>query len=225
MREKYATFDCYGTLIDWRTGIQEALTREYGPLPFAGAALYRAYAEAELEQETTYKKYREVLSGTARELDRRFGLGGSAAAATRFADSVPTWPAFRDTAESLRRLGALGYKRYILSNVDKDMLNETIERTGLEIEGSVTAEETGSYKPKPNHWLKFWEKTSSTAAEELHVAQSVLHDVAPAEALGVKTVWVNRYREALPRDVHPGYVCESLADLVDLLGAEGKAPG
>jgi 2-haloalkanoic acid dehalogenase type II len=220
----YLTFDCYGTLIDWKTGIVRSLEEAFGRPHADGVGLMAKYVEAEKAQEGAYKKYREVLKGTALQLARDLGARASEESAARFAASVPEWPAFKDTPDSLRALGEMGYKRYILSNVDEDLLRGTIRRQGLEVDGFVTAEEVKSYKPSFGHWMRFFEKTGASKREELHVAQSIFHDIIPAGELGVTSAWVNRYGEPLPQNVQPLYICDSLAHLVDLLreaGGEG----
>lgn len=218
MKYRYLTFDCYGTLIDWRTGIETELRAALGDIRPGGQELLNAYVEAEKEEETTYKKYREVLALTAKSLSKRLGVEVQETDAVRFADSVPRWPAFPDSAGFLREMGSKGYKRYILSNVDNDLLEATIRNHGLEIDGFVTAEEAGNYKPRPEHWLKFKEKTGAGNGEILHVAQSIHHDIVPTQTMGIDSAWVNRYREPMPSGPHPQFVSDSLAHLGELLG-------
>lgn len=189
----------------------------FGHLPLAGGALLDAYVSAERSEERSYKSYRDVLTGTALSLSRTFGIDPRLDSARRFADSVPLWPAFPDSEPVLRRLGKLGYQRYILSNVDTDMLRETIMDNRLEVDGFVTAEETRSYKPGLVHWRKFMQKSGAEATEILHVAQSVHHDLIPAQSLGIQTCWVNRYRERLPSGVMPLFIIDSLSSLPPLL--------
>jgi 2-haloalkanoic acid dehalogenase type II len=217
LRFRYLTFDCYGTLIDWRKGIEKSLEDAFGRLPTRGDALMESYAEAEKLEEADYQKYREVLKKTALRLTQGLGVGGREESAMRFAASVPSWPAFSDSAGALRALGAKGYRRYILSNVDTDLLIGTIQNNGLEVDGFVTAEEVGSYKPSDGHWVKFLEKTGATKGEVLHVAQSVFHDIVPAGRLGFQTAWVNRYRQVLPPGIEPLYIADSLEGLVSVL--------
>jgi len=186
-------------------------------MPLKGHAVLDAYETAEKRQEGDYKRYREVLAGTAADLAREFGMKADPKALARFAASVPEWPAFPDTAEALRALGRKGHKRYILSNVDKDLLEGTIARSGLSVDGFVTAEECRSYKPAFGHWMKFMEKTGAKRDEILHVAQSVYHDITPAGKLGIASAWVNRYAQPLPTEAGPLYICDSLASLVSLL--------
>jgi 2-haloalkanoic acid dehalogenase type II len=214
---RYLTFDCYGTLIDWRAGIEWALRAAFGDISVRGQELLAAYVEAEKEQESSYRRYREVLSRTALALAAGLGVPPDRRAAEEFAASVPDWPAFPDTREFLQRMGSKGYKRYILSNVDDDLLEGTISKNGLEVDGFVTAEQVGSYKPDAGHWLRFIEKTGAGREEILHVAQSVYHDIVPSQRLGIVSAWVNRYGEPMPEGVQPAFMSDSLAHLSELL--------
>jgi 2-haloalkanoic acid dehalogenase type II len=220
----YLTFDCYGTLINWKRGIAAALERELGALPMAGDELMAAYLRAEKSEEGEYSKYRDVLKRTFERLAADMHLKSAEGAADRFAASVPDWPAFQDTTASMKRLGEMGFRRYILSNVDDDLLRETVRRNGFEVDGTVTAEEVRSYKPAAAHWEAFLRKTGAAKADVLHVAQSVYHDVLAAQSLEISCAWVNRYREPLPPAAKPAYVTDSLGSLVDLL-AGGAASG
>jgi 2-haloalkanoic acid dehalogenase type II len=217
LRYTYLTLDCYGTLIDWRTGIEQELRRAIGNIPVRGQELLARYIVAEAAEEATYKKYREVLRRAVRSLSAEFGLEITDDAATRFAASVSRWPAFSDTGRFLRDMGALGFKRYILSNVDDDILNETISRNGLRVDGVVTAEEVGSYKPDPGHWMKFMQRSGAGKRDMLHIAQSAYHDIIPTQELGISSAWVNRYREQMPTGASPLYVTDSLAHLAEVL--------
>jgi 2-haloalkanoic acid dehalogenase type II len=217
MSGRYLTFDCYGTLVDWKTGIEKSLRKAMGEIPLGGKALLDAYVAAEKEEERSYKKYRQVLSSAALRMAESFGLSATPAAAAEFADSVPAWPVFPDTRDALHEFGRRGYLRYILSNVDTDLLLRTIEGNGLEIDGFVTAEEVGSYKPRPGHWTRLLEKTGAKKGEILHVAQSVYHDIIPAESMGIASAWVNRYGEPLPAEAEPAYITDSLASLNAIL--------
>ncbi|HEY6282471.1 MAG TPA: haloacid dehalogenase type II [Nitrososphaerales archaeon] len=211
------TFDCYGTLIDWRAGIEASLLAAVGDLDIRGQALLDAYVAAEKQQESSYKKYREVLRRTVLSMSGQLGVRVTEQAAQRFAGSVPTWPAYADTANFLREMGRKGYKRYILSNVDSDLLRETISNHGLEVDGFVTAEDVGSYKPNHGHWLRFMQNTGAKKEEILHVAQSIYHDIIPTNEMGMASAWVNRYNEPMPQGPHPSFVSDSLDHLSDSL--------
>lgn len=220
MTFRYLTFDCYGTLIDWRAGIQASLAAAVGGTNLRGNALLAAYVSAEKMEERTYQKYREVLRRSALRLSKPLGVKVTLEAAREFAASVPAWPAFPDSARFLREVGERGYRRYILSNVDTDLLEGTIKNKRLEVDGYVTAEEVGSYKPNQGHWLRFFEKTGARKEEVLHVAQSVFHDIMPTQGMGIASAWVNRYREPMPIEVHPSIVSDTLANLAELLDGE-----
>jgi len=217
-RYTHLTFDCYGTLIDWRAGIERELARALGTVKLRGSQLLAAYVEAEKSQESVYKKYREVLRETIGSMSDILGVEVPGAAAREFAASVPKWPAFPDTAKFLREMGSRGFKRYILSNVDNDLLEETIEEHGLDIDGFVTAEDVGSYKPSPAHWIKFMEKTGTPRGRVLHCAQSVYHDIIPTQVMGIDSAWVNRYGEKLGPGIQPHFICDNLENLAKALG-------
>ena len=216
-RFTHLTFDCYGTLIDWRAGIERELVKALGGAKIGGQRLLAAYVEAEKSQESIYKKYREVLRDTVVSMSGVLGVQVTRDAAGEFAASVPKWPAFPDTAKFLREMGSRGFERYILSNVDNDLLEETIRRHGLEVDGVVTAEEVRSYKPRHCHWERFFEKTGARREGLLHVAQSVYHDVIPAQEMGLASAWVNRYHEPMPRVASPTLVTDNLTHLAELL--------
>jgi len=218
-RFTHLTFDCYGTLIDWRAGIERELVRALGGgVKLGGSRLLAAYVESEKSQESAYKKYREVLRETVVSMSGVLGAEVTDSAAREFAASVPKWPAFPDTAKFLREAGSRGFKRYILSNVDNDLLEETISRHGLEVDGFVTAEEVGSYKPNPAHWIRFMDKTGTQKRSMLHCAQSVYHDIIPTQSMGISSAWVNRYDEKLGAGVEPSFICDSLENLARALG-------
>ena len=215
------TFDCYGTLIDWRAGIERALGAalrargDPGPTP-----VYDLYTEVERDVETRYAPYREILATSAHRVGERLGIPLSASDAREFAESLPTWSAFPDTVPTLRELGRRGVRRVILSNVDRDLLEETIRRNRLEIDGFVTAEDVRSYKPGAAHWLRFFQDYPGDRETTLHVAHSLVHDIVPAQRLGLRTVWVDRYTEARPPSIRPTYSVRDVRSLftLDILG-------
>jgi 2-haloacid dehalogenase len=217
---RYLTFDCYGTLIDWRAGIEKELRSVLGEIGVSGQKLLQAYVAAEAKQEEGFKRYREVLKDTVLSMSETLGKKVSDKAADAFASSVPRWPAHGDTAMFLRNAGKSGYKRYILSNVDDDILRETIRLNRLEVEGFVTAEQVGSYKPRPRHWEEFMSRTEAEKGDVLHVAQSVFHDIIPAGNLGIDSAWVNRYDERLPPGASPTIIADSLSSLSAVLGID-----
>lgn len=187
------TFDCYGTLIDWETGISQAIV---DAAQVAGVSLerdevVRAYHEVEPAVEAgRYRPYREVLGETTLGVARRLGWDIEPHRAHFLADSLPGWPAFDDTCNVLAALRAAGLELGILSNVDDGLLRRTLTGFPVEFDLLITAEQVGSYKPAHGHFLKARQVIGS--ASWLHVAQSYFHDVAPACELGIPVAWVNR---------------------------------
>ena len=217
MRYRYLTFDCYGTLIDWRRGIEAGLRSALGELGVGGQELLRAYVDAEKKEESGYKRYRVVLRDTAVSLAGELGMKVGPGSAEAFASSVPVWPPYPDTEGFLKEMGSRGYRRYILSNVDNDILEETIRRNRLEVDGYVTAEQVGSYKPKLGHWKEFMARTGASRGEVLHVAQSLFHDILPSHHLGIDAAWVNRYDEPLHGSASPALIVDSLSSLARVI--------
>jgi len=221
------TFDCYGTLIDWETGILGALR----PLLSAhdmnvtdDTALLELYAQGEAEAEAgAYQPYREVLRRTLLFIAERLGVSLAPDEAYTLADSVPDWPAFSDTVASLRRLGAR-YRLAILSNIDDDLFAQTAARHlgGIEqFAAVVTAEQVRHYKPNRSHFEEGIRRLGLPPERIVHVAQSLYHDVPPARDLGMGTVWVQRYEgrpgAALASHATPDATVSDLASLCDLL--------
>jgi len=214
----HLTFDCYGTLIDWRKGIEThlgGLLRNNG-LP-SGVSVFPVYVKFEAEEEGQYKSYREVLKETAVKVAEHLNVSIAENEAKMFAASVPSWPPFGDTVVSLKELRKRGYKRVILSNIDKDILEETILRNSLDVDGYITAEDVGSYKPSPGHWNRFFDSYKTGKEATLHVAQSIFHDIIPCSKLAIPTAWINRYNEATSPAVNPTYVFDDLKGLMRLL--------
>jgi 2-haloacid dehalogenase len=204
MNEHWATFDCYGTLIDWNRGIRGVLGRVFGN-GGTDAALRRFHdIERELQADGS-RTYREVLT----EAMRRLGARESEVAS--LAESLPGWPAFPEVGRALEDVRANGWRLAILSNTDRDYIEASIRQIGVPFELGIVASEIGSYKPGTRHWTEFFRRTGADPTSQVHVAASLFHDIAPAAHLGLRAVWINRLgdRSSLPR------VCE-LPDLAGL---------
>ena len=217
-RFTHLTFDCYGTLIDWRSSVDYYL----GSLLqlrglHRGVSVHATYVKLEAEQEGEYKPYREILRDAAILVAKHFGLSLTDGEAQEFVDTIQDWEPFADTRDSLRALGARGYKRIILSNVDRDLLEKTVAKNNLEVDGYITAEDVGSYKPSVGHWTRFFEEYKVSRRETLHVAQSVYHDIVPTTELGIANAWINRYAEQKPAGVNPSWILPNLTCLLDVL--------
>ncbi|MEM0138842.1 MAG: HAD hydrolase-like protein [Thermoplasmatales archaeon] len=189
---KFATFDCYGTLIDWKRGISDSFKRIVGEM-YPDDEIFNTYVNIEARREGIYDSYRSILEMSFKDLAAIFGVKVTDSQARLFAESITEWPGFYDSAPALKELGENGIKRIILSNVDRDILERTIARANLEVDGFVTAEDVRSYKPNFAHWKYFFTNFNASAENTVHIAGSLYHDIEPATKLGLKAIWVNRY--------------------------------
>ena len=198
--ERWATFDVYGTLIDWRGGMRTELARIW-PEEDADRLLERYYELEPQVQERRSIPYRQVLAETLALVASEEGLGLPPGDEDALGESLPSWRPFPEVPGALAELRSRGFKLVPLSNTDPEFLAASVERIGVPMDGQVTAAETGSYKPAPGHWERFFEEYGADPERHVHVAQSLLHDIAPAERLGLRAVWINRLGEAsdLPR--------------------------
>jgi 2-haloacid dehalogenase len=191
MSDRWATFDCYGTLIDWDGGVGDAMGRLWGGAD--RARMLRAYHAVEpLVQEGRDLSYRQVLTRSLRAVASIEGLPLAAGEDAALADSLPDWPAFPDVSPALRELRESGMRLAILSNTDPDLLRASLERIGVPVDLTVTAADSGSYKPAHGHWEEFFNTTGVKRERCVHVAASPFHDLAPASELGLTAVWINR---------------------------------
>ena len=189
------TFDCYGTLIDWETGIVAALRpllQAHDVADPGELELLEQFARLEpAAQAGEFRPYRVVLAEVARGVGAAFGFEPSAAEAAGFAAEGTSWPVFPDSSAALRALGAR-YRLAIVSNVDDDLFAGSAARLGTAFNAVVTAGQVRSYKPAHAHFHEVLRRLDLPRERVIHVAQSLFHDIAPARALGIATVWVNR---------------------------------
>jgi 2-haloacid dehalogenase len=200
MTDRWVTFDCYGTLIDWMSGIRDTLS-ELWPERDA-ELLLGAYHDIEPEvQRGRSIAYRQVLIEGLERLARREGLSLQEVERMSLADSLPTWPPFLEVPEALAALRDRAWRLAILSNTDPDLLDASLSLIGVPVDLRVTAAEAGSYKPARGHWNRFFEETGADRGRHVHVAASLFHDIAPCAELGLRAVWINRSGESsdLPR--------------------------
>jgi 2-haloacid dehalogenase len=188
MAERWATFDCYGTLIDWNGGIRRELARVFGE-ERADAQLERYHDVEPALQAGGERSYREVMTDAMRQ------LGASEDDAGGLAEALPTWGPFPEVRSALEDARVRGWKLAILSNTDRDFIEASLERIGVPFELAIVASEIHSYKPGLRHWLQFFEQTDAPRDGHVHVAQSHFHDVIPATELGLRSIWINRYGE------------------------------
>jgi 2-haloacid dehalogenase len=202
--ERWATFDCYGTLIDWNRGIREII----------GAELLERYHEVEPEVEAGEPtlSYRDVMTETA----RRLGVADP----DELARSLPDWPVFPEVTGALERARRGGWKLAILSNTDRDFIDASTAKIGVPFDVVIVASDIGSYKPALGHWRAFEQAVGRLP--DVHVAASHFHDVVPATELGLKTIWINRLAEEL--EPEPTRELPNLSALAEALDELVPAP-
>jgi 2-haloacid dehalogenase len=207
--ERWATFDCYGTLIDWNAGIGRELERLFGPERAGERLLAYHELEPQVQREDPSRSYREV---TAVALAR---LGAPAGAEDALGRSLPRWDPFPEVPAALEEARGRGWRLAVLSNTDRDLLDASLDRLGVEFELSVVASEIGSYKPASGHWDEFFARSGADRERHVHVGASLFHDIAPATALGLRTVWINRLGEE--PEPQPDLELHSLSGLAESL--------
>jgi 2-haloacid dehalogenase/putative hydrolase of the HAD superfamily len=193
------TFDCYGTLVDWRGGISAAFrdAADRDGVKLDDAALLALYNEIEPEVEAErYRSYREVLTESARRVAARLHWPLSETRATFLPESLPRWTPFGDTNAALERLVAAGYTLGLLSNTDDDLLAATRRHLTVPFDMVITAQQVRSYKPGHAHFETA--RGRLQGRRWLHAAQSYFHDVVPATTLGIPVAWINRHGEVTP---------------------------
>ena len=199
--ERWITFDCYGTLIDWNGGIKGTLASLW-PEEDADALLER-YLEIEPRVQQGHRElaYREVMKQALSLLAGDEGLPLRPEDDYALAESLPSWRPFPEVPGALAELRGRGFMLAVLSNTDPDLLESSLERIGVPVDGRVTAAEAGSYKPAPGHWERFFEEFGADREHHVHVGASLYHDIEPAHRLGLRAVWINRLHESsdLPR--------------------------
>jgi 2-haloacid dehalogenase len=211
---RWATFDCYGTLIDWNGGILRELERLFG-VQNAPRLLERYHElEREIEQDGSLA-YRAVLTETLIRLAEEEGLPIPEGESDALARSLPEWEPFPEVPDALAELRRRGWSLVILSNSDRDLISASMLRIGVPFDLAIVAGEIGSYKPAHAHWEQFFERTTAEREQHVHVAASLFHDIAPAKELELKSVWINRLEEK--PDPEPDRELPDLTHLPDTL--------
>ncbi len=192
--QRWATFDCYGTLIDWNGGIRADLERLFG-VEGAPRLLERYHQLEPQVQAEEYRSYAEVLTLTLMRLAEEESLAIPEGEADALVRSLPTWEPFSEVPAALEELRSRSWKLAILSNSDRELIAASQERIGVPFELTVVAEEVGSYKPAHGHWQRFRDDSGAEGGAHIHVAASLFHDIEPANELGIRSVWINRLGE------------------------------
>jgi len=206
--DRWATFDCYGTLIDWNGGIRRELVRVFGE-DRADERLERYHELEPPLQVGGARSYREVMAETMR------ALGAPDEELSGLAEALPSWEPFPEVRQALEEARSRGWRLAILSNTDRDFIDASMARIGVPFELAIVASEIGSYKPRHLHWSRFFEETAAAAETHVHVAQSYFHDIAPANELGLRSIWINRHGES--HDPAPTRELGDLSRLPDTL--------
>ena len=220
MDDRWATFDCYGTLVDWLGGVRETMLRLWPDAD--GDALLEVYMRIEPGvQEGRGTPYCDVMAETMAGVADELGLTVHEGASHALADSLPSWRVFPDVPGSLTELRARGWRIAILSNTDPDLLEASIASIGVDVDDRVVASDIGSYKPAFGHWETFFRRTQADRSRHVHVAASLFHDIEPCAKLGLPAVWIDRLGESsmVPRSA----TLPDLTDLPDTL--DRLAPG
>jgi 2-haloacid dehalogenase len=200
MTDRWATFDCYGTLIDWDGGVRRALTLLW-PNEDDDRLFHRYHDVERRVQAGGDTPYRLVLRETLAAIAEAEELEVPAGHEDALAEALPSWRPFPEVPASLTELRDRGWRLGILSNTDPDLLGASLNTIGVGVDVRITAAEAGSYKPAHGHWDTFFRTTTADRERHVHVAASLYHDVEPCAQLGLPCVWINRSDESsdLPR--------------------------
>jgi 2-haloacid dehalogenase len=212
--ERWATFDCYGTIVDWNAGILTELEHLFGVVPENRLLARYHELEPEIQAANPGHSYREVLTIALERLAEQEGLTLPEGDGSALARSLPSWPVFEDAHAALSEARERGWRLAILSNTDRDLIEASIDSIGVAFDDAIVAGDIGSYKPAHRHWEVFREQHGGDV-EHVHVAQSLFHDIGPAHELGIPSVWINRLDE--PEDARPDRTLHSLSGLADTL--------
>ena len=223
-RYSWLTFDCYGTLIDWESGIIDAIR----PLLAASGrtlssdGILELYSSIEAREEAApYRPYREILETAVRRMGGRLVFSVTDEQAQALVDTIGGWRPFPDSVAALQRLKQR-FKLGVISNVDDDLFAPTAKLLGDPFDAVITAQQARSYKPSSNNFKLALERIGEPAEKILHCAQSLYHDIPPAKALGMGTVWVDRRAgqrgsgATPPSKAEPDLRVENMAELAEL---------
>jgi 2-haloacid dehalogenase len=210
---RWATFDCYGTLVDWNAGIRRELERLI-PGEDAEGLLERYHlVERRVQREWPEASYRDVMEAGLEEVASDAGASLPESERDALGSSLPGWPIFPEVPGALAEARERGWRLAVLTNSDRDLIDASLDEIGVPFDATVVASEIGSYKPAHGHWRVFYESTGAGREGHVHVAQSHFHDIAPASELGLTTVWINRRGEK-----HEPAPTRELRDLNGLAG-------
>ncbi|NEP84628.1 MAG: haloacid dehalogenase type II [Okeania sp. SIO3C4] len=219
------SFDCYGTLIDWESGIipvLKNLTANH-QINISEQQILEMFAKFESEAEAgEYIKYREVMKQVVEKFGKELNFQPTELELNSLANSIKNWQPFPDTITALQTLKQK-YRLAIISNIDDYLFIDTAKQLQIEFDFVITAQQIQSYKPSKNNFEKAIQKMEITPEKLLHIAQSIYHDIVPAKAMRLSTIWVNRrqgkegFGATLPASEKPDLEVPDLKTLVDLI--------
>ncbi|NET44597.1 haloacid dehalogenase type II [Okeania sp. SIO2B3] len=219
------SFDCYGTLIDWESGIITVLKNLIAnhQINISAQQILEMFAKFESEAEAgEYIKYREVMKQVVEKIGKELNFQPTESELNSLANSIKNWQPFPDTITALQTLKQK-YRLAIISNIDDDLFTDTAKHLQIEFDFVITAQQIKSYKPSKNNFEMAIKKMEITPEKLLHIAQSIYHDIVPAKAMGLSTIWVNRrqgkegFGATLPASEKPDLEVPDLKTLVDLI--------
>jgi 2-haloacid dehalogenase len=215
---RWATFDCYGTLVDWNAGIGAELVRVLGDSDRAGLLARYHQIEPRIQREHPDWSYRDVMAAVLAELASEGGVELASEERDALGRSLPGWPVFDEVPGALAEARERGWRLVALTNSDRDFIDASMRAIGVSFDGAVVASEIGSYKPAHGHWEAFYASPGADRDRHVHVAQSHFHDIVPANELGIPSVWINRLGErAEPAPTRELPDLKGLADVLDEL--------
>jgi 2-haloacid dehalogenase len=212
---RYATFDCYGTLVDWNAGIAAELGRLLGEDESERLLARYHELEPEVQADSPGMAYREVMATVLARLAEEEGVELPEDERDALGRSLPSWPVFPEVPAALQEAHDRGWSLVALSNTDRDFIEASMAALGVPFERAIVAGEIGSYKPAHGHWEAFAEQVDVVPGKHVHVAQSHFHDIVPADELGLPSVWINRLNEK--REPAPTRELPDLNGLADVL--------
>ncbi|MYA61897.1 MAG: HAD-IA family hydrolase, partial [Dehalococcoidia bacterium] len=225
-RFEWLSFDCYGTLVDWETGISDAVANalDAHDIRMSKSEILALFAEVEpqIQQGGRYLEYRRVLRRVVAMMGIKLDVQFSESEMNCLVNTIGSWPVFHDTRDALRAMKSR-YNLAIISNVDDDLFAPTAEALEVELDVVVTAQQCGSYKPDHRNFRIALERMGIQKGRWLHIGESLYHDIAPANELGIASVWVNRGHgqeggATRPTDAKPDMEFHDLASLVRAMG-------
>ena len=225
-RPTFASFDCYGTLIDWEGGLANFLydyALRHGPEPAEnGDALRRRWEAIQFDiVQGPYRPYKDVLAASLAAWAQERGLPYRDQDGEALVRAMRSWQPFPDTRPALLQAREAGLKLAILSNTDRDIIAHSLKHLDIPFDLVLTAEDCGAYKPAPANFQRLLTDLAVPPADVLHVAFGFKYDIGPANAAGMQSAWINRHIEPTPPGAEPGSIWRDLWGLPQLVGAEG----